>query len=174
MAITFVPIQTVSLVSAQSSISFNSIPQTYTDLCLFISARSLTSGEFSDELIRFNNSTSNYTNRYYYGNGTIGTYGSNAYTGSGGFIAGMPGNGATTSTFGNKAVYIPNYASTSSVKFYILDGAAETNAITAYIHGLAGYWNDTSAITSIVLVTDNGVSYAANSTFTLYGIKNTI
>lgn len=174
MAITYVPIQTVSLVSAQSNITFNSIPQTYTDLCLFISARSLSSGAFSDELIRFNGSTANYTNRYYYGNGTIGTYGSNAYTGSGGFIAGMPGNGATTSTFGSKTVYIPNYTSTSSVKFYLVDGAAETNDVTAYIHGLAGFWSDTSAITSIILVTDSGVNYAANSTATLYGIKNTI
>jgi len=174
MAITYEPIATVSLSSAQSSIAFTSIPQTYTDLCLMMSTRSAAAGTFSDEVIKFNGSTSSYTNRYFYGNGSNLFDGINAYTNLGGFVAGMPGSTATASTFGSKFIYIFNYASTSARKVYSVDNAAETNATTAYIHGIAGRWADTSAITSITLVTDSGANYGANSTATLYGIKNTV
>lgn len=170
MPLTYVAIQTVSLTSTQSSISFTSIPQTYTDLCLLVSTRSATNGAFSDELIRFNDSSSNFTNMYFYGNGSNVLPGRDAY--NTGFVAGMPGNTATNNAHSNKWIYIPRYASTSVNKIYMVNNGAETNATTAYIHGIVGLWSQTSAITSITLVTDSGANYLANSTATLYGIKN--
>jgi hypothetical protein len=154
-----------------ANITFSSIPQTYTDLCLFISARSEVAGNFSDEVIKLNNTTSSYTNRYIYGNGSSAFGGSNAYSSLGGFSGGMPGDTATASTFGNKMIYIPNYAGSNN-KAYFVDGVAETNATTAYIHLLAGLRSNTDAVTSIVLVTDAGADYAQHTTATLYGIKN--
>jgi hypothetical protein len=170
MANTFEPIATVSVPSPTGSITFSSIPQTYTDLCLMISARSVVAGTFSDELMSFNNVNQDYTNIYTYGNGSSAFQGSNAYSGQGGFIGGMPGNGATANTYSNKMVYIPEYTS-SNYKAYSVDSAAETNATLAYIHMLAGLWSQTSAITSIVLKTDNLANYNTGTIATLYGIK---
>lgn len=172
MANTYVAISTVTVGSGgAASIEFTSIPQTYTDLCLLISARSEVAGSFSDEVIKLNNATTTYTNRYIYGNGSSALSGSDAYTSIGGFTAGMPGNTATANTFGNKIIYIPNYAGSNN-KTYSVDGAAETNATLAYLHLLAGLRSNTDAVTSIVLVTDSGADYAQYSTATLYGIRS--
>ena len=172
MANTFEAIATVTVGSGgAANITFSSIPQTYTDLCLFISARSEVAGTFSDEVIKLNNTTSSYTNRYIYGNGANPFRGNDAYTSQGGFSTGLPGDTATANTFGNKMIYIPNYAG-SDYKAYLVDGASETNATTAYLHLLAGLRSNTDAVTSIVLVTDSGADYAQHTTATLYGIKN--
>lgn len=174
MALTYKAIATVTVGSGgTANITFNSIPQTYTDLLLKISARSEAAGGFSDELIKFNNTTTTYTNRYIYGNGTSGLGGSNAYSGSGGFTGGMVGNTSTADVFGNKMIYIPNYTS-SNKKSYSVDGVTETKADLAYVHLLGGLWDSTSAVTSIVLVTDSGVDYGQYTTATLYGIKATV
>lgn len=174
MAVTYIAIQTTEVGSGgAANITFNSIPNTYTDLLIMISARSEAAGTFSDELMKINNSTSTYTNRYIYGNGSNVLGGTNAYTGSGGFIAGMVGNTSTANCFANKMVYIPNYLSSNS-KVYIVNAASETSATTAYLHLLTGCRSEGTAITSIVLVTDSGVDYAQYTTATLYGIKNTV
>jgi hypothetical protein len=154
-----------------ASIDFSSIPNTYTDLCLEVSLRSVSAGTFSDNLIKFNTSTASFTNKYIYGNGATANPGSNAYAGSGGFIGGAPGATATSNTFSNGLIYIPNYAG-SNYKPYSLDNAAETNATTAYVHLIAGLWSNTAAITQITLVTDSGANYAQYSSAYLYGIKN--
>jgi len=174
MAITFKAIATTTVGSGGvANITFNSIPQTYTDLCILTSARSEAAGAFSDELIKFNNTTTTYINRYMYGNGTIAAPGNAAYIGSGGFVAGMSGNGAAANIFGNKIIYIPDYT-TNNTKSYYVDAISADNATLSYGHLLTGRWASTDAITSIVLVTDNGVDYGQYTTSTLYGIKNTV
>ena len=172
MATTFVPIATVTVGSGgTASITFSSIPQTYTDLCLFISARSEVAGNFSDEIIKLNNTTTSYTNRYIYGNGSSANPGSNAYTSLGGFSAGMPGDTATASTFGNKMIYIPNYAG-SNYKSFSKDGVTENNASEAFAELNALLWSSTDAIRSIgINVYGGGGNFAQYSTFHLYGIK---
>jgi hypothetical protein len=167
---TLIASSTVGVLGA-SSIDFTSIPSTYTDLCLEVSLRTVVAGTWNDNVIKFNSSTSSFSNKYVYGNGSNAFSGSNAYAGSGGYIGGAPGATATTNAFSNGSIYISNYAS-SSYKSYSSDNAAETNATTAYLHLIAGLWGNASAITSISLVTDNGSSYAQYSTAHLYGIKN--
>lgn len=172
MPLTFKPIATTTVGSGgAANITFSSIPQTYTDLCILISARSEAAGGFSDEIIKLNNATTTYTNKYIYADGANAFGSGAAYIGSGGFTGGMVGNTSTSNTFSNKCIYIPNY--TASVrKAYLVDSVTETNASTAYTHLLAGNYESTSAITSIVLVTDSGVDYAEHTTATLYGISN--
>lgn len=154
-----------------ANITFSSIPGTYTDLVLRLSLRGAVNGTWADTLLKFNGSTANFTNKYMYGNGS-GVYpGSNAYSTSGGYMSGSPGATGTANTFNNTTVYISDYASTAKNKTYMTDGSAETNATTAYLHALYGLWSDTSAITSISLVTDTGTNWVENSTAYLYGIS---
>jgi hypothetical protein len=169
---TMQPIYTQTVGSGgATSITFNNIPQTFTDLKLEVSARgSQSGGGVADISILFNNDSSSvysYTGMSGTNNGTdsfriSSTYIQFAFFGS--------GNDATANTFGSTSVYIPNYTS-SSFKSGTGDTVTENNSSTAYWMRLMAYlYRSTSPITSIKL-TPTGTSFLQNSTFTLYGIK---
>lgn len=151
-----------------SSVTFSSIPQTYTDLKLVISARGSRSAVYNVMKIKFNGVDTNQTAKVIEGSGaSVGSYSDTIIT------VIMSGNSATSNTFGNGEVYIPNYTS-SNYKSVSSDSVAETNAATEYMDLVAGLWSSTAAITSITI--DPSVPSAFTileySTFYLYGIKN--
>ena len=157
-------IETVELASSASSITFSSIPQTYTDLKILCASRGDTTLGNIWEDINLNL------------NGTIGSAillfgtGSVADSISPPDISGGFGNQAeaTSNTFGNQAIYIPNYKSTTT-KSYTIDSIVENNATTAFTAILAGTNSTTSAVATIALVPRFG-NFVAGSTFSLYGI----
>lgn len=162
-------IQTIELTSAQAQISFNNIPQDFTDLELVVSARF--AGSRSSYGYRFNNdSSSSYPWRRLYGNGSSAASGSG--TGTTGLIGECPGTSETANTFGNGRLYIPNYTS-SSIKSASADDVSENNAVESYQHIVANLWNNTTAINSISVMGYGGPStnFAAGSTISLYGVK---
>jgi len=168
MATTFTLIASVAVGSGgASSIDFTSIPSTYTDLCLKISARS-TANDAQNVFVKFNSSTSGYSDKFLYGDGS--TTGS---TTSGNTSAGcacvISGANYTSSTFGNGEIYIPNYASSNN-KSFCSDSVSENNATLSYQQMFANLWSNTAAITSINLFLSGG-NFAQYSTATLYGIK---
>jgi hypothetical protein len=149
-----------------TSIDFTSIPGTYTDLVLILSARS--SGIYSAGKVYFNSDTTdaNYAGRRLIGDGAAGS--SATDTAPYGFVVAR--SGTTASVFGNTAIYIPNYAG-SSAKSFSFDGVEENSASTSYaqIGGLK--WTGTAAITSISLRNNIGTdTFVQYSTATLYGI----
>ena len=78
--------------------------------------------------------------------------------------------GATSNTFSNMEVYIPNYAGSNN-KSASSDGVGETNATTIYASLQANLWNDIPAITSIRFnAITGGGSFMQYSTFYLYGV----
>lgn len=146
-----------------STISFTNIPQTYTDLKILVSGRNTTNT--LDCTITFNSSSTGYSRRNLYGNGssTVTTSASDQY------VIWLSQNSDTSSTFGNAEIYIPNYTSNNYKAFYS-DSVTENNATLAYQFLHAALWSNTSAITSITLT--SGSNFAQHSTFTLYGIMN--
>jgi len=174
MANTFIKIASVSVGSGgAASMAFTSIPSTYTDLCLFISARSAR-GQSSDNIdIFFNGSTSNRSDLALRGSGTVAV----SYTTSNGHIGYIPAASDTANVFGSASIYIPNYASSTNNKSLSNDVVMENNASgngSAFMTLDAGLWSQTAAITSITLNTSSGVgsNFVEYSTATLYGIKN--
>lgn len=166
MANTYVAIATVTVGSGgAATISFSSIPSTYTDLLLKVSARTDQASVTSEINVTFNGSTSSISYRGLYGNGS--TAGSQTLTRHP--ILGT-GSTATTSTFGNSEIYIPNYAGSNN-KSSSADAVAESNTTTVFSYLNAALWSNTSAITSVTLTPDSG-NFAQYSTATLYGIKN--
>jgi len=162
---TLIPIQTYTLGSTASSVTFSNIPQNYTDLKVVISARGDNSSS-STILTTFNGSSANMSFKYLWGSGsTAGSGGSSANS-----IAYLNSSSSTASTFGNVEMYIPNYTSGNNKSFSV-DGVTETNATTTYMGIFANLWSQTAAITSIGLIPDVG-NFAIGSTFTLYGISN--
>ena len=169
MADTYTLIEKIAVGAAgASSVTFTSIPQTYTDLKIVTSART-TSAIAEDFLYaRFNaDSGSNYTLRLLRGNGSTvasGTITSGTYA----YVGQIEGTSNTASTFTNSECYIPNYTS-SNQKSYSTDTVAENNATSTYEAIIAGIWTGTAAISSIVLTPAQG-NFTQYSTFYLYGI----
>lgn len=167
---TYLLIAKTTLASPTSVITFSGIPATYTDLCLKLSVRGTTGGTFNEYIeIRVNGDTgSNYARTLLYTDDgtTIKSFrnASAAYV----YVAGVPSAGNTSNTFANAEYYIPNYNS-SNMKPMAISHVGDANTTASYLIQQAGQWVGTSAITSISLT---GNSFAANSSFYLYGIKN--
>ena len=166
-------ISTVTVGSGGAAgIDFTSIPQTYTDLFLFVSGRSASGGATTaDLLIRVNDVATSYSERYLLGSGSSASSGS--FSGNGDLILkGMCGGSSSTSnTFGNASIYIPNYAGSTN-KSFSSDGVSENNA-TAGGQGIqASLWSNTSAITKIRVgvYEGSGVNFVQYTSASLYGI----
>jgi hypothetical protein len=161
-------IQHQELSSAQASITFSSIPQTFTDLYLVISGR-LSSANSEGLFIEFNGSTSGYSARDLYGTGSSAASSTNPFgITSKLFIGSQASTAQTASTFGVTTAYIPNYTS-SNQKSVSADNVYENNATAAGMDVLAGLWTGTAAISSIVITSNNG-NLVQYSSATLYGI----
>jgi hypothetical protein len=168
MANTYKLIESKTLSSAVASVTFTSIPQTYTDLQLLISSRATQNVSRELILIRPNGSTTNHSRKLLFGYDS-----SLVATGDGNdsYIAWQNGNTNTANTFTNTSIYFPNYTS-SNYKSYSADAVAENNSTSSWIVNLGfGLWSNTNAITSLEITCETS-TFAVNSTFYLYGIKN--
>jgi len=153
-------IETVTVGSGgAASITFDSIPDTYTDLKVLVSGRCSTTD--TTATIAFNTGGT-YTRKTLVGSGSAASSNTSAVD----FRISQSGD--TASTFGNSEIYIPNYAA-STTKSYSVDAVNENNATAAFQAITAGLWNQTAAITSIVLTPGSG-DFVEHSTATLYGI----
>jgi hypothetical protein len=169
MANTYTLLETVTVGAAgASSVTFSGIPQTHTDLVVKASARSTSSGV--DNLqVQFNGNATGYVTRALQGDGSAA--GSLVHGQTNIIIAGyVNGTASTASTFTNTEFYISNYTS-ANFKSISIDATQENNATTAYSFLNAGLWSNTAAITSINIGSPSN-AWVANSTFYLYGIKN--
>lgn len=165
---TYVAISTVTVGSGGSaSIEFTSIPATYTDLLVKLSLRSDQANVYGSSTISLNNSTSNFTYKFVYGEGATAA----RFGGSTNLSADQNGDSATANTFSSLDIYIPNYLS-SNYKSISQDSVTENNATTAYAELGALLWSDTAAITSIKVSAASTKVWKQYSTATLYGIKN--
>lgn len=151
-----------------SSIDFNSIPQTYTDLLLKVSCQTNRNGIDTLRLI-FNSSTSSYSGKVLYASNTTPA----SFTGATAYGPYLAANGTNfANVFASIDCYIPNYTSTSTNKSFSTDSVAEATTASEEMALSAGLWSNTSAITSISLVPNVGSAIQQYSTAYLYGIKN--
>jgi hypothetical protein len=168
MANTFELIASVTVGSGgTANINFSSIPATFTDLCLLVSARTNYADRRDILYVNLNNSTADFTFVQLVGNGL-------SATGSVGALQNGPyasGNTATASTFGNGLVYIPNYA-VSKYKSVSVESVNESNHTNIGAMGFAGMqWAQNTAINRITLVSYVAATIQEYSTAYLYGIK---
>jgi hypothetical protein len=170
MATTYTLISSVTVGSGgTTNITFSSIPQTYTDLVIKVCGKPDINGTGALG-IQFNSTTTTYTNKRLYGDGSSAQSDSASTTNY--LNVGLFGNSSGTSNFGNTEVYIPNYTF-SNQKSVSTDSVSEGNTTTQYMTLQAGLWNGTGAITSIKLGIDNDTSnFVQYSTAYLYGISN--
>jgi hypothetical protein len=161
MAATYEPISTQTLGTAVATVTFSSIPSTYTDLVMVMTGIASTVSTDSCE-IQFNGDTAtNYSYTLLSGNGTTA---SSARGTSTAFIAiGL----ITSSEQVSNIWHIMNYANTTTYKSVLGRG----NIAGAQVRTGVGLWRSTAAITSLLLKNDTAQNFAIGSMFTLYGIK---
>lgn len=160
---TYVAINTQTLSSATASVTFSSIPQTYTDLIIVCNG-SPASG--ASGLITINNDTgSNYSYTFLTGysggvasGGTTNTDPANTFFG--GNIIGIGANSVWQ-------LHFNNYSNTTTNKTVLSRLANNVgNDATVLLY------RSTAAITSIKLQPQSSINWNSGSTFTLYGIAN--
>lgn len=169
MAPTYELIASNTLTTTAASVTFSSIPATYTDLIFRLSVRSDRSASLVDTItFNFNSSTSNFSNTRLEGTGAASNSTRNQTNSS---LIRVPATSVTANTFNNVEIYLPNYAGSNN-KPLSSSFAYEDNSSTAYIGAVANLWSNTSAITSIQLGLVDGPNFVSGSSFFLYGIKN--
>jgi PhoPQ-activated pathogenicity-related protein len=163
---TYVKIETIEVGSGgASTITFSSIPSTYTDLLLKLSLRDNRSGyAINSASIKFNSTSTTYVGRQiYYSSGSLGSGTSTAW--------GIPSPVDTSYIFTNTDIYIPNYANNKH-KAFVVDNAAEGNGSYYEITMITGLWQDTTAISNVSFSAAGSASFVEYSSATLYGIKS--
>jgi hypothetical protein len=169
MPTTFTKIASATVGSGgAATIDFTSIPSTYTDLVVKLSARS--NNTSVGVYVNYNGNSANYASLRLYADGATtysDTHGSAAQIA---VVAGVNISTFTASTFSSMDFYIPNYAGSNN-KSASSDSVTENNATTAWAALGANLWSNSAAITSIALTPAAG-SFVQYSTATLYGIKN--
>jgi hypothetical protein len=168
MAENYVLLETIQLTQSAASVTFDNIPQTgYTDLKIVLSARESTAGDYVRLGMDFNSINSGISGKLISGNGSAA--GSGNITTNGTVAYGVTRFSATANTFSNVDIYIPNYTS-SNYKSFSIDAVEENNATAALMSMSAVLSTITNPITTIKLYPDYRTQFAANSTFSLYGI----
>ena len=152
-----------------SSITFSSIPSTYTHLQLRVFAYGTQSvSDLTNMNISVNSGTSTANSHRLSGNGSTVS----SYNGGAGYFQILLPTGTGLSTFGTGIVDFLDYANTNKYKTirglggYDLNGSGQVVIPSAY-------FATTSAISSITLNTDGGLitGWGQYSKFALYGIR---
>jgi hypothetical protein len=148
---TYTQIASTTLGSAASSVTFSSIPGTYTDLVVVVDS-TITSGSV-DTRIRINGDTStNYSRTYLYGDGSSAVSGRNSTDDAIGS--------------GSKTIHnVMNYANTTTYKTSI----ARYGTAGSLTLAQAALWRSTAAVTSFTILHISS-TFTAGSTFNLYGV----
>lgn len=156
-------LSTITLQASSSSVNFTGIPSTYRDLILTLTG-SPSDTSYPVIALRFNSdSGTNYAYVGMTGNGSTAGAGSN---GSQNYLSiGQGyGTGPNTSSIFNTVVYIVDYSTTNKNKLVL----SRNNVAGTGVEAQSSRWANTSAITSISVITTSG-AFAAGSTFSLYG-----
>lgn len=157
---TYVVLDTKTLVSAVSSVTFSPIPQGYTDLIL-VASGTATAGNVNANL-RFNgDSSALYSDTYMSGTGSA----AQSSRHSNQTFMYLQGYGWWDQSQGNDIVHIMNYSNTTTFKTVLSRANFSNNGVSATV----GLYRSTNAITSIEFRADSS-TFTAGSTFTIYGV----
>lgn len=155
MAATYTAISSSTLTATASSITFSSIPATYTEL--FISVYGKYDG-FATVGIQFNSSTTSYSYLRQLGSGSSALAFYNNTAGS------YSGTGVWDTGLSAMEIWIPGYKDTNKRKSFISKTYHRGNCLCVNL----GSWSGTAAISSITIL-GNGV-YQIGTVATLFGV----
>lgn len=162
MPATYEPIATTTLGSAASSITFSSIPGTYTDLRLVLVCKNTSNN--SNVRMYFNNDQTNYSITRLYGTGAAAASNRSSNITE---ISLNDGYNITTAQPQFFSVDIFSYAGSTNKTALVISNQDENGA--GEVGRYVGLWRNTAAITRLDLSISAG-TFAVGTTATLYGI----
>jgi uncharacterized protein YfaP (DUF2135 family) len=158
---TYTPIATTTASGSQNTITFSSIPSTYTDLVL-VTQTSYSANGVSLGMKINSDGSSSYSYTYLLGDGSSAASGTSGSISTGMAFAYVATAGQIDISIG----HIMNYSNTTTYKTAIIRSNNASNRVQANVE----LWRSTAAINRLDIATNAGDNYAAGSTFTLYGI----
>jgi hypothetical protein len=166
----FESIATVTVGTATPTITFSSIPETYSHLQLRALVRASGASDFNDARVRFNSDTaSNYAGHQLFGDGS--TAASNGeVTAANIFFTYCPAASSSASIFAPGVLDILDYANTNKYKTVKSIHGSDRNG-SGYAIMRSGHWRSTAAINTIGLYFPDGANFVQYSSFALYGVK---
>ena len=170
MANTYTLISSNVLSTAAASVTFSSIPATYTDLVLRFSSRSDVGSAGLTLYLSPNGSTANDSTTILWADGTSAFSTRFSATGIGLYMGWVNGT-RTTNTFSSAEIYIPNYSGSTNKVFSSAIAEESNSTADTRISATAGLWSNTAAITSLIVKISAGVNFVSGSSFYLYGIS---
>jgi len=155
-----------------ASLVFSTIPNTYTDLVIYLSLRNANqvTGGIQRCRVQINSITTGYDNRLLFAL-AVGTPTAGTLTDQ---ISAHYSNGtdATSGYWSNSTVYISNYANSLN-KTFSVESVADSNNNNQGIMSLAGgILSNTAVITSLTVTQADGQNFLEHSTAYLYGVSN--
>jgi hypothetical protein len=170
----FESIATATGTGSSATITFSSIPSTYTHLQIRGIGKTASSTATYDRLrMTFNSdSAANYSlHEFYTVNGTVYVTATANASAMYGFNVAFSGTGYT-SICGAGVIDILNYANTNIYKTLRSIGGVDANSTTIDegTNFASGSWRNTSAISSITLTSPSG-NWTTATSFALYGMK---
>ena len=159
----YISIQSATVDSGgASTITFSSIPSTYTHLQL----RYIALGSAGGGNMLFNSdSATNYSRHYLEGNGSTASAGASTSTAG----MGIMGGSGTANVAEVGIIDILDYTNTSKYKTVRELAGLDINGAGGFIDFFSGNWRSTSAISSITI--NASTTYSQYSQFALYGVK---
>lgn len=162
---TYTLIASTTLGSDTATVTFSSIPGTYTDLVLVTDFATDSAGTYNHYL-QFNGDTgSNYSHTVLYGTGSAAA--SARQSGTTAIYAGTWGSAIGTSDREIVTIHINDYSNAITNKTTL----ARWNSASVEVGTGVGLWRNTAAITSILFKGYATTKYKTGSTFKLYGIE---
>jgi hypothetical protein len=174
MPATYTLINSNVLASSAASITFSSIPATYTDLVLRVSGRTDRAAPFDSLVLTINGTGGTaYSRTALRGNGSSAVS-FNASSGASFLtdLMGITASTATSNTFGSFEIYIPSYTVSQNKPFSFAGAGEDNNSTPVYSGATAGLWSNTAAITQLSFAPNSGTVFVSGSSFYLYGISN--
>jgi hypothetical protein len=157
---TYTQINSVTLAAASASVTFGSIPQNFTDLIVIVQ-----SGGGTNFRIALNGDTNNANFSGVQMSGFSGGAQSSVLTGTEARLLNYYGFMEAGNLNTSYITQIIDYCSTDKHKTYLSRSNNPANGVSA----VAGRWANTSAITSVSLISEG--TLLVGSTFALYGIE---
>jgi hypothetical protein len=160
---TYVALDVKTVTTAVPSITFTSIPSTYTDLVL-VSNISQSNGYMLGRVGSSNtiDTGSNYSRTYLLGNGSTATSARSSNVTEFYMMS-----ATSTSQFAPTITHFQNYSNTTTNKTFL----SRSNDGSAAVEAAVFLWRSTAAINTISIIAPSG-NIAVGSTFTLYGISS--
>jgi hypothetical protein len=171
---TYTLISSQVLSTSAASVTFSSIPQTYKDLVLRVSARSdgATTGDYF--IITINGNTGSiYSNteiQSYNGTSVLSANEANVSPSTANYNVTADAANNTASTFASIELYIPNYTASTNKPFSQFGVKENNTSNIANVTAVASLFSSSAAITSLSFAPISPRNWVTGSSFYLYGI----